>query len=79
MNRYARSTGRNFGIVTSFEYRPHPLGQVIAGPVVHPFSAAKEVFRFYRYYSQSARDDLFVEFALASLPDGQRAVMLFVV
>jgi FAD/FMN-containing dehydrogenase len=74
-----RGGGGNFGIVTSFEYQLHPVGQVIAGPVVHPFSATKEVFRFYREYAQSAPDDLFVEFGLATLPDGQRAVMLFVV
>jgi FAD/FMN-containing dehydrogenase len=57
-----RGGGGNFGIVTSFEYRLHPVGQVIAGPVVHPFSATKDVFRFYRDYAQSAPDDLFVEF-----------------
>jgi FAD/FMN-containing dehydrogenase len=74
-----RGGGGNFGIVTSFEYRLHPVGEVIAGPVVYPFSAAKDVFRLYREYSQAAPDDLFVEFALATLPDGQRAVMLFVV
>ena len=74
-----RGGGGNFGIVTSFEYRLHPVGQVIAGPVVYPFSAAKDVFGFYRDYSQSAPDELFAEFALACLPDGQRAVMIFVV
>jgi FAD/FMN-containing dehydrogenase len=74
-----RGGGGNFGIVTSFEYQLHPVGQIIAGPVTYPFSAAKEVFRFYREYSQSAPDDLFAEFALACLPDGQRAVMIFVV
>ena len=74
-----RGGGGNFGIVTSFEYQLHPVGQVIAGPVVHPFSATKEVFRFYREYARSAPDDLFVEFGLATLADGQRAVMLFVV
>jgi FAD/FMN-containing dehydrogenase len=74
-----RGGGGNFGIVTSFQYQLHPVGQVIAGPVVHPFSATREVFRFYRDYSRSAPDDLFVEFGLATLPDGQRAAMLFVV
>lgn len=74
-----RGGGGNFGIVTSFEYQLHPVGQVIAGPVVHPFSAAKDVFGFYREYSRAAPDDLFVEVGLATLPDGQRAVMLFVV
>ena len=72
-----RGGGGNFGIVTSFEYRLHPVGQVLGGPVLYPFSAAKEAFTFYRDYSQSAPDELFCEFGLAALPDGQRAVSLF--
>ncbi len=72
-----RGGGGNFGIVTSFEYRLHPVGQVLAGPVLHPMSAAKDAFKFYRDFSQKAPDELFCEFALAALPDGQRAVSLF--
>jgi FAD/FMN-containing dehydrogenase len=72
-----RGGGGNFGIVTSFEYRLHPVGQVLGGPVVHPFSAAKDAFKFYRDFSQSAPDELFCEFDLGALPDGQRAVFLF--
>ena len=72
-----RGGGGNFGIVTSFEYRLHPVGPVLAGPIIHPFSAAKEAFAFYRDFSQSAPDELFSEFGLGALPDGQRAVFLF--
>jgi FAD/FMN-containing dehydrogenase len=74
-----RGGGGNFGIVTAFEYRLHPVGQVVAGPAVHPFSAARDVCRFYREFSQSAPDELFVELGFATLPDGQRAVLVFVV
>ena len=73
-----RGGGGNFGIVTSFEYRLHPIGQVLAGPVVHPFSAAHEAFAFYRDYSRTAPDDVAALFALTALPDGQWAVTLFV-
>ena len=71
--------GGNFGIVTSFEYRLHPVGPVLAGLVVHPFTAAREVARFYREYAQTAPDEVFTEPAFGALPDGQRAVSLFVV
>jgi FAD/FMN-containing dehydrogenase len=72
-----RGGGGNFGIATSFEYRLHPVGQVLAGRVLYPFSAAKETCRFYRDFSQAAPDELFCEFGLAALPDGRRVVFLF--
>jgi FAD/FMN-containing dehydrogenase len=73
-----RGGGGNFGIATSLEYRLHPVGQVLAGPVLHSFDAAKELFRFYREYAQSAPDDVAALFALGPLPDGERAALLFV-
>ncbi|BDG10745.1 FAD-binding oxidoreductase [Anaeromyxobacter paludicola] len=54
-----RGGGGNFGVVTSFEYRLHPVGpQVLAGLVVHPFSSAKQVLRGYREAARRAPDDL---------------------
>ena len=41
-----RGGGGNFGIVTSFEYRLHPVGPVLAGMVIHPMAKAKEVLTF---------------------------------
>ena len=72
-----RGGGGNFGIVTSFEYRLHPQGPVIGGPILHPFSAAREAFSFYRDFSQAAPDELFCEFGLGKLPDGERGVFMF--
>ena len=34
-----RGGGGNFGVVTSFEFRLHDVGEVIAGPIVFPLSA----------------------------------------
>lgn len=54
-----RGGGGNFGVVTSFEYRLHPVGpQTLAGLVVHPFSAAAEVLRGYRRLTAEAPDAL---------------------
>ncbi|MGH8066611.1 MAG: FAD-binding oxidoreductase, partial [Candidatus Entotheonellia bacterium] len=40
-----RGAGHNFGVVTSFEYRLHPVGPVLGGMVFHPFDRATEVLR----------------------------------
>jgi FAD/FMN-containing dehydrogenase len=54
-----RGGGGNFGIVTSFEYRLHPVGPIVlAGPVFHPLEDAPEVLRFYREFIADAPDEL---------------------
>ena len=54
-----RGGGGNFGVVTSFEYRLHPVGpQVIAGGVLHAFADAPEVFRFFADFVAGAPDEL---------------------
>jgi FAD/FMN-containing dehydrogenase len=52
-----RGGSGNFGIVTSFEFKLHPVGpQVLAGLIVHPFKDAKKVFEYYRNFVSSAPD-----------------------
>ncbi len=54
-----RGGGGNFGVVTSFEFRLHPVGpEVLAGLIVHPLSNAKPVLQGYRRVAMSAPDDL---------------------
>jgi len=56
-----RGGGGNFGIVTSFEYRLHPVGPiVVAGLVLHPMEEAREFLQFYREYVATAPDELSV-------------------
>lgn len=50
-----RGGGGNFGIVTSFTYRLHPVGpQVLAGPVLWAMEEGAEVLRFYRDFAHRA-------------------------
>jgi FAD/FMN-containing dehydrogenase len=54
-----RGGGGNFGVVTSFEFRLHPVGpSVLAGPILWDASDAPEVLRFYRDYIREAPDEL---------------------
>jgi hypothetical protein len=54
-----RGGGGNFGVVTSFEFRLHPLGPTItAGPILWDAAEAGEVLRFYRDFIRDAPDEL---------------------
>jgi FAD/FMN-containing dehydrogenase len=64
-----RGGGGNFGVVTSFEYRLHPVGPtVLAGPIFHPFEDASQVLRFYREFAAAAPDELTTIFELSVAP-----------
>jgi FAD/FMN-containing dehydrogenase len=54
-----RGGGGNLGIVTSFEYRLHPVGpEVLSGLIVHPFTAAGDVLREWRSFVSKASEEL---------------------
>ncbi|MDR5866149.1 FAD-binding oxidoreductase [Halomonas koreensis] len=65
-----RGGGGNFGVVTSLEYRLHPVGPVLAGELVFPLDRAKEVLRRYRDWSSAAPDELRADATLLSGPEG---------
>lgn len=72
-----RGGGGNFGIVTSFEYRLHPVGpMVLGGLMLHPFDKAKEVFQFYREFSSDLPDEAEAYAGMLTTPDGQPVVAL---
>jgi FAD/FMN-containing dehydrogenase len=71
-----RGGGGNFGVVTSFEYRLHPVNVVLGGLVVHPRDNARDLLRFYRSFTQSAPDELAAYAALLHTPDGMPAAAI---
>jgi len=69
-----RGGGGNFGIVTAFEYRLHPVGpDLLVGSVLHPYKDAREAMRFYDRFARGAPDEVSVDAALVTLPSGDRA------
>ncbi|GGB94536.1 FAD-linked oxidase [Marinobacterium zhoushanense] len=64
-----RGGGGNFGIVTSFEFRLHPVGpQVMCGPAVFPFAQAGEILRAYREFCATCADELTVWAVIRDAP-----------
>jgi FAD/FMN-containing dehydrogenase len=64
-----RGGGGNFGVVTSFEYQIHPVGpMVLGGMLLHPFSKAGELLRFWRDYMEEAPDELGGAAAIITAP-----------
>jgi FAD/FMN-containing dehydrogenase len=63
-----RGGGGNFGVVTSFLFRLHPVSTVIAGPTFWPLEQAGEVMRWYREFIVSAPEDLNGFFAFLTVP-----------
>ena len=63
-----RGGGGNFGVAACFEYQAHPVATVYGGMVAHPVSRAREVFGFYREFTQAAPDELTVYMSLFANP-----------
>lgn len=54
-----RGGGGNFGIVTSFTFRLHPVGPIIyGGAMFFPVSQAREVLRFYAQWVPTLPDEM---------------------
>jgi len=71
-----RGAGANFGIVTSFEYRLHPIGPVLGGGVVYPLAKAGRVLRFYQDFADGCRDELSTTAAFSRAEDGTPVVQI---
>jgi FAD/FMN-containing dehydrogenase len=65
-----RGGGGNFGVVTSFLFRAHPVKTVYAGPVFWSPERSAEVMRWYREFIATASEDLFGFFAFMNVPPG---------
>src|SRR5512140_759451 len=65
-----RGGGGNFGIVTSFLYKAHPVSTVYGGPIFWELNDAPWVMRWYRQFLPQASLDLSPFVHLGILPSG---------
>ena len=78
-----RGGGGNFGIVTSFQYRLHPLTSFFGGPIFFELDAAPDVMRTFRDHTVDAPRELggFVGFHIAPplpfIPEDRQGDRLF--
>lgn len=64
-----RGGGGNFGVVTRFEFRLHPVGpDLLSGLIVYPIAEAKAVLQQYREFIAKAPDELSVWTVLRAAP-----------
>jgi FAD/FMN-containing dehydrogenase len=63
-----RGGGGNFGVVTSFEYRLHPVDTVFGGPMLWPMERAPELLPFWRDFILKAPEDINGWFAFMTVP-----------
>jgi FAD/FMN-containing dehydrogenase len=71
-----RGGGGNFGVVTSFEYRLHPVDTLLAGLVLYPTAHAREALELFRAVCMDAPDELSCAFAMITLPDGPKVAAI---
>jgi FAD/FMN-containing dehydrogenase len=65
-----RGGGGNFGVVTSFLFKAHPIHTNYAGPMLWPMEDAAEVMRWYRAFITSAPNTINGFFAFLTVPPG---------
>jgi FAD/FMN-containing dehydrogenase len=63
-----RGGGGNFGVVTSFLFRLHEVGTVVAGPTFWPIEQTAEVLSVYREFLPGAARELNGFFAVHTVP-----------
>jgi FAD/FMN-containing dehydrogenase len=61
-----RGGGGNFGVVTSFTYRLHPVGPILAGRLSYPAERTKEALQFYPEFAASCPDELSMSASLGN-------------
>src|SRR5690242_14237817 len=63
-----RGGGGNFGVVTSFLYRLHPISTVYGGPIFWPMEQAADLLKFWRDFILNAPEEINGWFGFVTVP-----------
>jgi FAD/FMN-containing dehydrogenase len=63
-----RGGGGNFGVVTSFLFRTHPVSMIYGGPIIFELADGAAVMRWFRQFQPSAPDEFYLFLGLQSVP-----------
>lgn len=65
-----RGGGGNFGVVTNFEYRLHPVGpEVVTLNILYPLEKAKRALSYWIEFARSAPDEATTAYAIWEIPE----------
>ncbi len=73
-----RGGGGNFGIVTEFRYRLHPLQPILGGILLYSAESTREMLRFFREVTPELPDELIISAGMLDAPDGNPACAIVV-
>ena len=65
-----RGGGGNFGVVTAFTFKLHPISMIYGGPMLYHLSETEDVMKWYRKFIKDAPDELNGFFAFITVPPG---------
>jgi len=71
-----RGGGGNFGVVTSFTFRLHPVERVLAGSVMYPAAKARRALRLYHEFASGCSDEITTALSLSRPGGGEVAVSI---
>lgn len=63
-----RGGGGNFGVVTSFEFKLHPVENVVGGPMFWPIDKLEKTMKWYREWLLKLPDDVYAFYLVAEVP-----------
>jgi len=65
-----RGGGGNFGVVTEFRFKLHPVHTIVGGPTLWHQEQTAEVMKWFRDFMAQAPEDLYGFFAILIVPPG---------